>query len=162
MADSNPVPSERGRVGITIRSNENIVPAALVIMVPCSWRGGSRTSASGGGGAASWPGPGTRCCTRRRGPPCTSAWPCAAPWPGADTSPGHSTSWGTPPAACSGQHQLAPTSTSQHQSALTALSSAPASPCLSAGRGRARACAWVARCAAPRAPRSSSTRTGWG
>ena len=31
MADSNPVPSERGRVGITIRSNENIVPAALVI-----------------------------------------------------------------------------------------------------------------------------------
>ena len=34
MADSNPVPSERGRVGITIRSNENMVPAAaLVIML---------------------------------------------------------------------------------------------------------------------------------
>ena len=32
MADSNPVPSERGRVGITIRSNENMVPAALVII----------------------------------------------------------------------------------------------------------------------------------
>ena len=42
------------------------------------------------------------------------------------------------------------------------LSSAPASPCLSAGRRMARACAWVARCAATRAPRSSWTRTGWG
>ena len=30
MADSNPVPSERGRVGITIRSNENSVPAAAL------------------------------------------------------------------------------------------------------------------------------------
>ena len=36
MADSNPVPSERGRVGITIRSNENMVPAAalLSLLVP--------------------------------------------------------------------------------------------------------------------------------
>ena len=31
MADSNPVPSERGRVGITIRSNENSVPAAALV-----------------------------------------------------------------------------------------------------------------------------------
>ena len=33
MADSNPVPSERGRVGITIRSNENMVPAAALVII---------------------------------------------------------------------------------------------------------------------------------
>ena len=103
-ADSNPVPSERGRVGITIIGAMKTVSQLLLLLSlsHCSWRGGSRTSASGGGEAASWRGRGTACCTRRPGPPCSSACPCAAPWPGADTSPGHSTSWGTPPAACSG------------------------------------------------------------
>ena len=59
MADSNPVPSERGRVGITIRSNENSVPAAaLVIIVPLQlargqqdqcqwWRGGCQLAGAG-------------------------------------------------------------------------------------------------------------------
>ena len=36
MADSNPVPSERGRVGITIRSNENMVPAAALVIISAS------------------------------------------------------------------------------------------------------------------------------
>ena len=36
MADSNPVPSERGRVGITIRSNENMVPAAALVIISVS------------------------------------------------------------------------------------------------------------------------------
>ena len=59
MADGNPVPSERGRVGITIRSNENMVPAAaLVITVPLQlargqqdqcqwWRGGCQLAGAG-------------------------------------------------------------------------------------------------------------------
>ena len=39
MADSNPVPSERGRVGITIRSNENMFPAAALVIIGASNEG---------------------------------------------------------------------------------------------------------------------------